>query len=74
MLLLLMGHFRTFIFFATSMGLIAGPAIAYYNYRAISSSDVPIEFRPGRALVIWNWGGIFILASFAVAFLWNSIT
>jgi Mn2+/Fe2+ NRAMP family transporter len=73
MLLFLMSNFRTFIFFATSMGLIAGPAIAYYNYRAITSSDVPAEFRPGKALVTWNWIGIFILTSFAVAFLWNSI-
>jgi hypothetical protein len=56
------------------MGLIAGPAIAYYNYRAITSSDVPAEFRPGKALVAWNWIGIFILTSIAVAFLWISIS
>jgi hypothetical protein len=73
MLLFLMSNFRTFIFFATSMGLIAGPAIAYYNYRAITLSDVPAEFRPGKALVTWNWIGIIILTSFAVAFLWNSL-
>jgi Mn2+/Fe2+ NRAMP family transporter len=74
MLLFLMSNFRSFIFFATSMGLIAGPAIAYYNYRAISSSDVAAEYRPSRALVTWNWAGIIILAAFAVAFLWNSIS
>ena len=74
MLLFLMSNFRSFIFFATSMGLIAGPAIAYYNYRAISSSDVAVEFRPSRALVTWNWAGIIILTTFAVAFLWNSIS
>jgi len=74
MLLFLMSNFRSFIFFATSMGLIAGPAIAYYNYRAISSSDVAVEFRPSRALVTWNWTGIIILTAFAVAFLWNSIS
>lgn len=74
MLLFLMSNFRSFIFFATSMGLIAGPAIAYYNYRAISSSDVAVEFRPSRALVTWNWAGIIILTAFAVAFLWNSIS
>jgi Mn2+/Fe2+ NRAMP family transporter len=74
MLLFLMGNFRSFIFFATSMGLIAGPAIAYYNYRAISGSDIAAEYRPGRALVAWNWVGIVILAAFAVAFLWNSIS
>ncbi len=73
MLLFLMSNFRTFIFFATSRGLIAGPAIAYYNYRAVTSSDVPAEFRPGKALIAWNWIGIIILTSIAVAFLWNSL-
>jgi Mn2+/Fe2+ NRAMP family transporter len=43
MLLFLMGNFTSFLYFATSMGFIAGPAIAYYNYRAITSSDVSEE-------------------------------
>ena len=74
MLLFLMSNFRSFIFFATSMGLVAGPAIAYYNYRAITSSEVPVEFRPSKALITWNWIGIFIFTAFAGAFLWTSIT
>ena len=73
MLLFLMSNFRSFIFFATSMGLVAGPAIAYYNYRAITSSEVPVEFRPSKALITWNWIGIFIFTAFAGGFLWTSI-
>jgi Mn2+/Fe2+ NRAMP family transporter len=73
MLLFLMSNFRSFIFFATSMGLVAGPAIAYYNYRAITSSEVPVEFRPSKALITWNWIGIFIFTAFAGGFLWISI-
>lgn len=73
MLLFLMSNFTSFIYFATSMGFVAGPAIAYYNYRAVTSSDVAIEFRPGKALVLWNWISVFVLGVFAIAFLWISI-
>jgi len=56
------------------MGFIAGPAIAYYNYRAVTSDDVAIEFRPSKTLVAWNWISVFALTGFAVAFLWMSLT
>lgn len=73
MLLFLMRNFTGFIYFATSMGFIAGPAITYYNYRAITSSDVAVEFRPTKGLVIWNWISVIVLTVFAVAFLWTSL-
>jgi Mn2+/Fe2+ NRAMP family transporter len=74
MLLFLMSNFTTFIYFATSMGFVAGPAIAYYNYRAITSSDVAAEYRPSSVLLTWNWISIFVLAGFAAAFLWTSLS
>lgn len=73
MLLFLMKGFTSFIYFATSMGFVASPAIAYYNYRAITSDEVPVEFRPKKALVFWNWAGILCLSAFAGAFLWTSL-
>jgi Mn2+/Fe2+ NRAMP family transporter len=74
MLLFLMGNFTSFIYFATSMGFVAGPAIAYYNYRAITSSDVSEEYRPNSILINWNWISVLVLAAFAVAFLWTSLS
>lgn len=74
MLLFLMGNFTTFIYFATSMGFIAGPAITYYNYRAISSNDVAVEFQPSSVMVVWNWLSVVVLAAFAAAFLWTSLS
>ena len=71
MLLFLMSNFTTFIYFATSMGFVAGPAIAYYNYRAITSNDVAAEFRPSSVLLMWNWISVFVLTAFAAAFLWG---
>lgn len=73
MLLFLMSNFTTFIYFATSMGFVASPAIAYYNYRAIMSDDVAIEFRPDQGMVLWSWAGIVLLSAFAIAFLWTSL-
>lgn len=73
MLLFLMGNFTTFIYFATSMGFVAAPAIAYYNYRAVTSVDVPQDYRPGAVLVSWNWISVILLATFAIAFLLTTL-
>lgn len=73
MLLFLMGNFTSFIYFATSMGFVAGPAIAYYNYRAVTSSDVAADYRPSALLTGWNWVSVFVLAAFAIAFLWTTL-
>ena len=72
-LLFLMGGFTQFLYFATSMGFVAGPAIVYYNYRAITSSDVAPEYRPGSRLIIWNWISVVVQTGFAIAFLWTSL-
>ena len=73
-LLFLMGGFRQFLYFATSTGFIAGPAVVYYNYRAVTSSDVSAEYRPGSRLVIWNWISVVVQIGFAIAFLWISFS
>jgi Mn2+/Fe2+ NRAMP family transporter len=73
MVLFLMGGFTKFLYFATSMGFVASPAIAYYNYRAVTSADVAAEYRPERSMVIWSWTGITVLTAFALAFLWSSL-
>jgi Mn2+/Fe2+ NRAMP family transporter len=73
MLLFLMGNFTTFLFFATSMGFIASPAIAYYNYRAITSDVIAPEYRPSPGMLLWSWAGILFLAAFAAAFIWTRL-
>jgi len=73
-LLFLMKGFTAFLYFATSMGFIAAPAIAYYNYVAVTSADVAAEFRPGRRPIIWNWISVFVMVLFALAFLYLSLT
>jgi Mn2+/Fe2+ NRAMP family transporter len=73
MLLFLMGNFTTFLYFATSMGFVASPAIAYYNYRAITSDEIAAEYRPQTGMVLWSWAGILLLSAFAIAFLYTSL-
>lgn len=67
-LLFLMRGFGAYIDFATSTGFVAAPALAYYNYRAISAPDVGEAFRPGPRLVWWNHLSIAALTVFAVSY------
>lgn len=73
MLLFLMQGFTAFLYFATSTGFIASPAIAYYNYRAITRSEIPVDCKPEKYMVWWSWTGIIFLTAFAVAFVWTSL-
>lgn len=67
-LLFLMRSFGTFIAFATSAGFITAPALAYYNYRAVTSQEVAAHYAPSRGLLAWHWVGFAALAFFAIAF------
>ncbi len=66
--LFLMGGFVAFLDFATSMGFLAAPAIAYYNYRAVTSPEIAAEFRPDAKLVAWSWISVISLAGFALSY------
>lgn len=67
-LLFLLGGFGAFIDFATSMGFLAAPAIAYYNYRAVTGPDIAPEFRPNSTFVAWSWISVVSLAGFAISY------
>ncbi len=67
-LIFLLRGFGAFIDFATSMGFLAAPAIAYYNYRAVTMADIPPEYRPGSRLVAWSWTSVVALSAFAISY------
>jgi Mn2+/Fe2+ NRAMP family transporter len=73
-LLLLMKNFGTFIDFATSAGFITAPAVAYYNYRAVTSDDISFHLRPSKSLVVWHWISLFALTLFALTFFVERLT
>jgi len=68
-MLLLLQSFAAFIDFATSTAFVTAPALAYYNYRAVTSPDVASHYKPASFLIVWHWTGITALSVFAVAFI-----
>jgi len=72
--LFMLKSFSAFLVFATSMGFIAAPAIAWYNCRAVTSNDVDPEHQPPRGLVVWNYVAVAVMAAFAIAFIYTLVT
>ena len=54
---------------ATIMFLFA-PVVAWLNHRAMSSSLIPVEARPGRGLFLLSLAGIIWLSAFSAYFLY----
>ena len=55
------------------LSLVTAPVLAWLNHRAITSSEVPEEARPGPAMRAWSWSTITIsllLALYLVAIRW----
>ena len=67
-MLLWLQNFGTFINFATSAGFITAPALAYYNYRAVTAAEIAHHYRPTSSLLVWHWTGFAALCAFAIAF------
>lgn len=67
-LIFLLRGFGAFIDFATSMGFLAAPAIAYYNYRAITLPDIAAEYRPSPRLTFCSWISVVALSAFAISY------
>jgi Mn2+/Fe2+ NRAMP family transporter len=61
--------FTSLVDFVTVTSFIAAPVLAFFNHRAVHSSDVPREFRPSRFVTAWSWVGIALMASFALAYI-----
>ena len=67
-MLLLLHSFGAFIDFATSAGFITAPALAFYNYRAVTSAAVAPHYKPASSLLVWHWIGFAAMSAFAIAF------
>ncbi len=55
--------------FATIVAFLTAPLLGYLNLRAVTSDDVPPEFRPSRRLRALSWGSIIVLTAFGVVYL-----
>ncbi len=54
---------------ATTLSFLTAPLLGYLNLRVMTADHVPVEARPGRALVLFSKAGIVFLAAFGVVFL-----
>lgn len=53
---------------ATTLSFLGTPLLAFFNHRAMTSRDIPVEHRPARWLVVLSWTGVAFWAVFAVVF------
>jgi Mn2+/Fe2+ NRAMP family transporter len=57
---------------ATTLSFLTAPFLAWLNHRVISAEEVPVEARPGPAMVAYSWSCIVFSAAFALYFGWIS--
>ena len=72
-LILFLKSFTGFIDFATSVAFLAAPFLAYFNHRAMTTGEVPVDLQPGPAMRAWSIAGIVLLGVCACAYVWLEI-
>lgn len=65
-----LGSMKALVDLATVLAFLTAPLVAALNFAVVRSSDVPKEYRPGRALGALSWVGIVFLAGFSLAWIW----
>lgn len=55
---------------ATALSFLSAPLLSWLNHRAITSSEVPVQYQPGTGLRALSWLGIGLSALFALLYLW----
>ena len=66
---LFIGNLTTMIDFATTLAFLTGPVLGYLNLRAVTSREMPVEHRPGPAMLALSWTGIALLGGTGVFYL-----
>lgn len=57
--------------FATIVSFLTAPVLGYLNLRAVTAPEVPLEHRPGRAMLLLSWTGLVLLGGTAVVYLYR---
>ena len=64
---------KTLLDFATIVAFLAAPVFAIINYRVVTASFMPEEYRPKLWLRILSWCGITFLILFSLLFIFTKI-
>ena len=67
-ILLFLDSFFVFIDLAASLAFFTAPFVAFFNHRAMKSSEISSNFYPSIIMRIWSVGSIFFLALAAVLY------
>lgn len=68
-LMFLGGQLMRMVDVATTLSFLTAPILAFINYRVVTSSQMPVEARPGWAMRAFSIASMVFLAAFSVAFL-----
>ena len=60
--------FTHLVDFVTITSFVAAPLLAFFNHRAVHSSEVPENLRPSYFISVWSWIGIVIMGTFALGY------
>ena len=66
---LFIGNLTTMVDFATTVSFLTGPILGCLTLRAVTSDEMPIEHRPGRAMLALSWVGIVLLGGTGLFYL-----
>jgi Mn2+/Fe2+ NRAMP family transporter len=66
---LFIGNLTTMVDFATIVSFLTGPLLGYLNVRAVTSEEMPVEHRPGPAMLALSWIGIVLLGGTGLFYL-----
>jgi Mn2+/Fe2+ NRAMP family transporter len=73
-LILFMKSFKTFIDFATSVAFISAPMIAWFNHKAIYSSEIEEHLKPGKVMQTWSLIGIAVMLAVAAYYIFVKLS
>lgn len=62
------GSLSDMVDLATTLSFLGTPLLAFFNHRAMTSKDIPVEHKPARWLVVLSWTGVAFWTVFAMVF------
>ncbi|QVL48302.1 MAG: divalent metal cation transporter [Thiocapsa sp.] len=60
-----LGNLTGMVDFAATLSFITAPILGYLNLRAVTSDEMPLQDRPGRAMILFSYVGLILLTAFA---------
>jgi len=67
---LFMSRMKMLIDIVTVLAFLTAPVVALLNFKVVRSAVVPLEMRPGKAMVWLSWLGIVFLSGFSLVWVY----